>query len=228
MGQRLVFDVYRGRGEAGPYLICSIHFHWSAYTLACYQEAKMLIEGLKRHNYYERMSDKETIQMLIDIVQENVVEIPEMVIPGANGKEPTIVPKRNSRGGILKCDIEFAKQEGYKFTEENVHHSYGLVAISPEGIESLHSWAEAVEDFYIDEQIITNGMFYPLTYKEIQEEWGIDIGRIDDYNPPVKNVEEVYFEDIDKVIEWLEGFKNEWIVGRYMDGYVQYFMTICT
>jgi hypothetical protein len=156
MGQRLVFDVFRGRGEAGPYQICSIHFHWSAYTLACYQEAKMLIEGLKRHNYNERMSDKETIQILIDILQENVVTLPEMVIPNKDG-EPTIIPPKNSRGGILKCDIEYAKQEGYKFTEENVHHSYGLIAISNEGIESLHQWAEDIEDFYIDEQLITNG-----------------------------------------------------------------------
>lgn len=228
MGQRLVFDMYRGREEAGVYCICSIHFHWSAYTLACYQEAKMLIEGLKRHNYNERMSDKETIQILIDTVQENVVEIPEMVIPGTNGEKPTIVPKRNSRGGILKCDIEFARKEGYKFTEENVHHSYGLVAISEEGMDSLHNSAEELEDFYIDEQFFTNGLFSALTYKDIQDEWGIDIGQIDDYNPPVESVDAVYFEDVDKVINWLNGFKNEWIVGRYMDGNVQYFMTIYT
>ena len=228
MGQRLVFDVYRGRGEAGPYLICSINFQWSACTLACYQESKMLIEGLKRHNYNERMSDKETIQILIDTVQENIVEIPEMVIPGKNGEEPTYIPKRNSRGGILKDDIEFAKKEGYNFTEENVHYSYGLIAISRDGMASLREWAEALEDFYIDEQLVTNGLFYPLTYKDIQEEFGIDIGQVDDYNPPLKSVEEVYFEDIDKVIDWLKGFKNEWIIGRYMDGDVQYFMTTCT
>lgn len=229
MGERLIFDVYRGRGEVGPYQICSIHFHWSAYTLSCYQEAKLLIDGLKRYNYNERMSDKETIQILINILQENIHTIPEMVIPGKNGEEPSVIPSHDNRGGIYKDDIQYMKDEGYIFTEDKVHHSYGLLAVSPESIESFHEWAEDIEEFYIDEQFFTNSLFSILTCEELTSMGcGLDINQIGEYNPPIKNVEEVYFEDVDTVINWLKEFRNEWIIGKFYDNDKLFFMSIYT
>ena len=109
MGERLVFNMFRGH-QPNITQICSIHFHWSAYTQSVYEEAKMLFEGLKKRGYNINMSDHETIQLLIDTVQENVIIIPKMVVPPrpGTGEEPTIIPERMSRGGILDKDIEFA------------------------------------------------------------------------------------------------------------------------
>lgn len=234
MGERLVFNMFRGH-QPNITQICSIHFHWSAYTQSVYEEAKMLFEGLKKHGYNINMSDHETIQMLIDIVQENVITIPQMVVPPrpGTGEEPTIIPERMSRGGILDRDIEFARMEGYKFTEENVHHSNGLIAISNEGMDSLEEWAEDIEEFYIDEECYTNDLFTTLSYNDFKNEYpGINIDNIPDYfvpdgcDPTLPT-----FQNTDKLIEWIKDRRENgegWILGKYVFKDVMYFECIYT
>lgn len=234
MGERLVFDVFRGHNEAMRQ-ICAIHFHWSAYTESVYHEAKMLIDGLKRHGYHIHMSDHETIQMLIDIVQENEINIPQMVIPprSGTGEEPTIIPERKSIGGILKDDIEFARDRGYKFTEENVSHSNGLIAISEDAVDSCHTWAEDLEEFYIDEECYTNELFTTMTYDDFKNEFpGIDIDNIPDYSVP-DGCDPTFptFQNTDKLIEWLKDRREnggDWILGKYVLKDVMYFECIYT
>lgn len=235
MGERLVFDVFRGHYKEDITQICSIHFHWSAYTESVYHEAKMLFEGLKKRGYNIHMSDHETIQMLIDIVQENVVTIPQMVIPPrpGTGEEPTIIPARTSRGGICKDDVEFAKTENFKFTEEDVSHSNGLIAISEAGIDSLHQWAEDVEEFYIDEECYTNNLFTTMTYDDLKAECpGIDLDKIPDYYVP-NGCDPTFptFQNTNKLIDWLKDRRENsegWIIGKYENKGLMYYECIYT
>ena len=222
MGERLVFDVFRGRYKEDLTQLCSIHFHWSAYTESVYYEAKVLIDGLKKYGYNKHMSDHETIQILINTLQENVMCLPQQIIPPREGidEPPTIIPMRKCRGGILKDDIEFAKAEGFEFTEEDVSRSNGLIALSEDAIESLHEWAEDVEEFYIDEEAYTNSMFTTLTLKDIQEEYpGTDINSIPDYYVPDGCDPTLpTFDNTDKLISWIQDTKkeyNDWIIGKY-------------
>ena len=235
MGERLVFDVFRGHYKEDMTQICSIHFHWSAYTESVYHEAKVLIDGLKKYGYNKHMSDHETIQILINTLQENVMNISQQLFPSRPGidKQPTIIPVHTIRGGILKDDIEFAKTEGFEFTEENVSHSMGLIAISEDAIESLHELAEDVEEFYIDEECYTNSMFTTLTLKDIQEEYpGTDINSIPDYYVPDGCDPTLpTFGNTDKLIEWIQNIKTDyssWILGKYENKGIMYFECIYT
>ena len=226
MGERLVFDIYRGHDDH-YYQICSIHFHWSAYTMPVYREAKMLIDGLKRYNYNQHMTDHETIQMLIDIVQNNVVVVPETNTVNDKG-EVFHIEERKLRGGVSSTSEDYAREKGYKFETENVSRSYGLIGSTDESIESMHEWAEDIEDFYIDDEFFTNGLFSDMTLQEINDEnfgIGIDINRIPPYDV-WKDPTCVDFKDVDAIIEWLDAFGGDWIIGKYEENGILHFVTV--
>jgi len=228
MGERLVFDVYRGHDDH-YYQICSIHFHWSAYTMSVYREAKMLIDGLKRYNYNQHMSDHETIQILINIVQNNSVTVNDSIIFNYKGKIIHI-DKRTLHGGLASGSKDYARENGYKFETENVSHSYGIIGLCDEDIESMHEWAEDIEDFYIDDEFFTNDLFSDMTLQELKEEsfdFGIDINRIPPYDV-WRDPTCVNFEDVDAVIEWLDIFEGNWIIGKYEENGIWHFVTVYT
>ena len=225
MGERLVFDVHRGTSVDDYIHICSIHFHWSAYTKSIYHEAKFLIEGMKRHGYNMGMTDEETVQMFINILQENVVNISEVVIPHQDGTKEKI-PAHKVRGGVEKGDIEFAREHGYVFEEADVSASEGVIGISEEVIENMHDNAEDIEDFYMDEGWYTNGLYTTLTISDIENmQMEVNVNEVPDYNPPISDPSEPKFEDTDKLIEWLTGI-NDWIVGKYEEYGILFFVTI--
>ena len=234
MGERLVFNMFRGH-QPNITHICSIHFHWSAYTASVYHEAKMLIDGLKRHGYNINMSDHETIQLLIDTVQENVTVISQRVVPPrpGTGEEPTIIPERRYIGGITADDVEFAKMEGFKFTEDDVSHSNGIIAISNDAMNSFEEWAEDIEDFYIDDGCYTNSLFTTMPYNEFKNEYpGISVDNIPDYFVP-NGCDPTFptFWNTDELIAWIKDRQENsegWVLGKYVVNDVLYFECIYT
>ena len=60
MGERLVFEVIRHDKR-----LCCLHYHWSAYTGACYCEARDLIKSIRAQGYTKETTDSDLIRMIL-------------------------------------------------------------------------------------------------------------------------------------------------------------------
>ena len=177
MGERLVFNVYRGTSKDDSLRrLCALHFHWSAYASSVYREADMLIKGLRKFGYNKDMDDHEAIQVILNTIGDNVSEFTTM-----KGEY------RHTHGGVCETDIDLMKQEGYTWDDEHVNRAQGLIAISEEAINSFHNWAEDIEEFHIDEECYTNTMIECLDLDDARNKrHDLDIHLLPEYYIPDK------------------------------------------
>lgn len=62
MGQRLVVNVYKKASDEEPF--CNIYFHWSAYSISCYQEIKRIYDAVKS---LDAEDDEDVIKALMNV-----------------------------------------------------------------------------------------------------------------------------------------------------------------
>ena len=217
MGQRLLFKMHRGKGET-THLLCAIHFHWSAYTLDCYQTAKMLIRGLKKYNYRSDMTDKETLQIIINILESNVTDITESYYRDKDGVEH-VIPRYYATGGVAKNSMDICEKMGLIFNREHVNRSEGLLIVGEDNIETSIDMEEDTEDFFIDGEFFTNDLFSTMEFSSVKDIIpDIKLDDIPDYYAPC-DPSLVSFCDIDKMIHWILELRDknpyDWILGKY-------------
>ena len=66
MGERLVFKCIKD-----DKMFATLYFHWSAYTLAGYEEAINIVRGIKERGWTKEKSVTETLQILCDMLENN-------------------------------------------------------------------------------------------------------------------------------------------------------------
>lgn len=177
MGQRLVVTIKKDNND-----LAKIYFHWSAYTYSALFETKKVIDCIYNH---EDETIKELQLRLIRFVEDN-------------------------GGGIKGDDSEFKYiQRMYPnevFKTLNYSRSYGLIALSKDGMQDLQDWSEGDVTIDLDTDTVENTVFcwyeYIDEYNEERKEWdddfeGYELEYIEDIGYDIGNFN---IEDIDDIL----------------------------
>ena len=203
MGERLVFEVIRHDKR-----LCCLHYHWSAYTGACYCEARDLIKSIRAQGYTKETTDSDLIRMILHyLYRENkfdtiIDDKPYRVCGGLLMGQDSIIKE-------MYPDIpesEYTPDEGF-----SISRSYGLLILSEDACENAMDGAEEFEEINFDLEIFTNGIWFtyepPLDDNIIREEIGGDPEKllpVFTQPPDELSYWEVSFDDVDTIIEWFE------------------------
>ena len=200
MGQRLVVTV-RGNNED----LAKIYFHWSAYTYSALLETKKIVDCIYNHED----ETKEELQLrLIKFCEEN-------------------------GGGIKGDESEFEyiqnRYPNETFKRDNYSRSYGLIALSPTGMEDLQSWSEGDVTIFIDEdeEGIANEVFY--WYESIEEynkdrkEWDEDFEgyKLEDLEDIGYDLGNFDMEDLDDILRIMYNIDGVCRYGKEIFGLIE-------
>lgn len=191
MGQRLVVTV-KNNGKD----LAKIYFHWSAYTVSALMEARRIVDCICEEDY---KTEKELKLRLIHFCEEN-----------GGGID----------GGSDSPEFKYIQNmfPNETFKSEGINRTYGLIALSENGMNDLQYWSEGDLDIILDEDLIINYVYYGYDnfeeYKENRSDW-------DDYFDKDMKLEdvpdigydlcEIGFDEIDDVIAELNTV-NEFVV----------------
>lgn len=191
MGQRLVVTV-KNNGKD----LAKIYFHWSAYTVSALMEARRIVDCICEEDY---KTEKELKLRLIHFCEEN-----------GGGID----------GGSDSPEFKYIQNmfPNETFKSEGINRTYGLIALSENGMNDLQYWSEGDLDIILDEDLIINYVYYGYDnfeeYKENRSDWDDDF----DKDMKLENVPdigydlcEIGFDEIDDVIAELNTV-NEFVV----------------
>lgn len=171
MGQRLVVTITKNNED-----LAKIYYHWSAYTYSALLETKKIIDCIYNH-------EDETVKEM----QLRLIKFLE-----CNG------------GGIKGDESEFEYiQRMYPnetFKKENYSRSYGLIALSKDGMCDLQDWSEGDVTINLDTDMVENTVF--CCYDNI-DEYNTERKEWDD------DFEEYTFEDLEEIDYDIGNFRVE-------------------
>lgn len=152
MGQRLVVTIQKNDKE-----IAKLYYHWSAYSFSALKETQEIVNCIFNH---EDETESELLLRLIRFCE-------------ANG------------GGIDGVEEEFQYiQSLYPneiFKKDGYSRSYGLIALSKQGMEEMQAYSEGDMTIDLDEEKIYNGVF---SYYESLEEYNSEMQECDEEFEP--------------------------------------------
>lgn len=206
MGQRLVFKCMKD-----DKCFATLYYHWSAYTMSVYAEGCDIVKGLKSRNWTKDMSVKETIAILLDVLESNISDFDADCHGGVSGGTDSAEWKALIEMGITP-------HEG-----EHVDRTYGLLDVTEEGMKNALDWAEDIEEINFDECYFTNGCFivFDMNDKyehddlaEICENYG-DIDKMD-----IPDLPEIFrntiipFDKAEETQELARKYYDKFILGK--------------
>lgn len=191
MGQRLVVTV-KNNGKD----LAKIYFHWSAYTVSALMEARRIVDCICEEDY---KTEKELKLRLIHFCEEN-----------GGGID----------GGSDSPEFKYIQNmfPNETFKSEGINRTYGLIALSENGMNDLQNWSEGDLDIILDEDLIINYVYFGYDnfeeYKENRSDWDDDFDKdmkLEDVPDIGYDLCEIGFDEIDDVIAELNKV-NEFVV----------------
>lgn len=222
MGERLVFQCFKNEEK-----IATLYFHWSAYTIECYNVARDLIASLKKRGYSHDWTKEQIQCCLADILWEDFV-FPEHDIKDADGN--VVCHVKEEHGGIDGSKDENGELYEYKAFENlgydiskidfsKLSRSCGLISITERGMQESEDWAEAIEEFNFDEEYFTNNICYCCGCDEIDlpdEEYE----KLPIFDPPEELWDVIPWDRAEDAFNWFkETYQDE---GHYILGKASY------
>lgn len=107
MGQRLVVDVYKKESDDEPF--CKIYFHWSAYSISCYQELIRIYDAVES---VDAKDDEDVIKALMSVGMYPSLEDEQYIKDNYGIEYDTNLLDRNE-GLISFTDESMSSAEGY-------------------------------------------------------------------------------------------------------------------
>ena len=191
MGQRLVVTVKNNGKDSAK-----IYFHWSAYTVSALMEARRIVDCICEEDY---KTEKELKLRLIHFCEEN-----------GGGID----------GGSDSPEFKYIQNmfPNETFKSEGINRTYGLIALSENGMNDLQNWSEGDLDIILDEDLIINYVYFGYDnfeeYKENRSDWDDDFDKdmkLEDVPDIGYDLCEIGFDEIDDVIAELNKV-NEFVV----------------
>lgn len=191
MGQRLVVTV-KNNGKD----LAKIYFHWSAYTVSALMEARRIVDCICEEDY---KTEKELQLRLIHFCEES-----------GGGID----------GGSDSPEFKYIQNmfPNETFKSEGINRTYGLIALSENGMNDLQNWSEGDLDIILDEDLIINYVYFGYDnfeeYKENRSDWDDDFDKdmkLEDVPDIGYDLCEIGFDEIDDVIAELNKV-NEFVV----------------
>ena len=144
MGQRLVITV---RQDNKP--LAAIYYHWSAYSVSAIKETRDVVKCI----YDDSNPVKDMRLRLIRFVERN-------------GGGIAASNDVNERAAIQSM------YPGEVFKTDGIDRSYGLIALSEDGIADLQHWSEGDVTIELDSGMVYNDVCFYEDYNElVKEEW---------------------------------------------------------
>jgi len=185
MGQRLVVTIHNKGRD-----IAKIYYHWSAYSVSALKEVDEILNCI-----YDGEDESES-EMLLRLIRFC----------------------ENNGGGIdgVPAEIAYIKKlyPGEEF-KEDVHRSYGLIALSEGGMAQMQYWSEGDITIDLDEERIDNTVYWSYDsiddYNKQREEWDDDFEplTLDDVTDIGYDLGDIAVEDLYDVIAELESV--DWV-----------------
>ena len=191
MGQRLNIEMV-ANGES----LVNAYFHWSAYTVSALMEARRIVDCICEEDY---KTEKEFQLRLIHFCEEN-----------GGGID----------GGSDSPEFKYIQNmfPNETFKSEGINRTYGLIALSENGMNDLQTWSEGDLDIILDEDLIVNYVYFGYDnfeeYKENRSDWDDDFDKdmkLEDVPDIGYDLCEIGFDEIDDVIAELNKV-NEFVV----------------
>lgn len=180
MGQRLVVTIHNNNKE-----IAKVYFHWSAYSYDALLEAQRIVKCIYNH---EDETEKELKLRLVRFCEAN-----------GGGID----------GGEDSTEFKFvqAMYPNETFVKENYSRTYGLIALSEDGMDDMQSYSEGDLDIYLDDETVCNGIY---NYYESLEEYNRELQECDEEPKTLDDIvdigydiSEIDIKDLDDVVEKL-------------------------
>lgn len=191
MGQRLVITV-----KNNGINLAKIYYHWSAYTVSALMEARRIVDCICEEDY---KTEKELKLRLIHFCEKN-----------GGGID----------GGSDSPEFKYIQNmfPNETFKSEGINRTYGLIALSENGMNDLQNWSEGDLDIILDEDLIINYVYFGYDnfeeYKENRSDWDDDFDKdmkLEDVPDIGYDLCEIVFDEIDDVIAELNKV-NEFVV----------------
>lgn len=219
MGQRLIIKVYEDRDSMDEYrkgAICSIYYHWSAYSMSALYEAKNLVEAIRdtledgevpRKAILDKIQcEKRQLNIKIGMPNRNLTDFLQHknsdIELSDDDKESLVdfLIKVVEKIGIRVDEDDWKNLEkkypNIKFSKENLNRSTGLIAFTEEAQQSQMNWCEGLVEIYLREQEIDSDVYF---FAEDDEELKEELHEMDemmseeDINEIIKNVKELKY-----------------------------------
>lgn len=175
MGQRLVVKCIYDKE-----LIATIYYHWSGFTISSLEETKSILDSLDLSKFYNEESKEDIIFQLINYLEKN-------------------------GGGVDVDDRGLAKEcfSEYNFST-NVDRNCGLLAFSPDNMESMINIAEGIVEINFDTCKIHNDVLAEYDIDDYLE-YFCDGNDENLYIPSLDfDLIDIGFNDLEDVIERLK------------------------
>lgn len=171
MGERLVFKVqYEGKR------LCDIYYHWSAWPIDIWREARTLYEGLKKRSWSKGNTSAETLLLIIDtLINDSLDAAIDWDKFNKGNYTYETAPRFNAHGGLQPkpSNVEAAKryfaENGIevKLDEEltgeyaTLSRNCGILAVTDELMKEYEDWAEDLCELDLDDLTVTNPYLFP-------------------------------------------------------------------
>lgn len=237
MGQRLVVKIFEdantawtGKEEGKDNSLCSIYYHWSAYSTSSLIELCKIVdamsEELEKNSVGKRVYISESkdarvkivlpnfklVKFLSETTDENVkldeidkMQLIQFLIKSLERVGARIDSDEYKTLPKLYPDIEFVKNE------EELNRNDGLIAITEKEKDNYDVYAEGYAYVYLKQRIVETDVYsYEFSKADLEDslrEW--DCFTDEEVEEIMKNIEkidknpydEVDFEDIEEAIE---------------------------
>lgn len=219
MGQRLIIKVYEDKNSMDEYrkgAICSIYYHWSAYSISALYEAKNLVEAI-RDELEEGKAPRQIITSKVDgFTKESNMRfnLPNYNVANfLQQKDSNIKLTDDDKESLIDFLIRVVEKLGIrvdeddhknmtelypniKFSQENLNRSTGLIAFTEEAQKSQMDWCEGLVEIYLREQEINSDVYF---FAEGKEELKEELHQMDemmteeDIDEIIKNIKELQY-----------------------------------
>lgn len=223
MGQRLIIKVYEDKNSMDEYrkgAICSIYYHWSAYSMSALHEAKSLIEAI-RDELEEGKAPRQIITSKVDgFTKESNMRfnLPNYNVANfLQQKDSNIKLTDDDKESLIDFLIRVVEKMGIrvdeddhknmtelypniKFSQENLNRSTGLIAFTEEAQKSQMDWCEGLVEIFLREQEINSDVYF---FAEDDEELKDELHEMDemmteeDMNEIIKDIKELKYNPVE-------------------------------
>lgn len=184
----------------------SLYFHWGAYTSCVYYIGKMVIDGLKKRECTDDMTNDDVCKLLLDILEKDFVT-EDYTFKEVDGTERKVKGHhggmdcaKDSYGHLI--DLPYWKAIGVEPELDGVSRSDGLIGVSDENKRNMANLSCAVEVLDFDSKTFSNHNFSRWNPADMIDEY--DFTEEDLKNFPeidTEPLEDFGWDEIDKVMQ---------------------------
>lgn len=202
MGQRLVISVFENSASYSDNPIARIYYHWSAYTVSAFEEAKELLDTYYLDEDISKIGD--TRVRLLRSVEKHGGGISG----GLKGDEIKEIKQSQGLISLVNCECN------------NISRNCGLIAFTKTGMDNLENASEGDLDLILDNDIddatVINYVYSHYdNFDEIKEFYD-DLEETEVHEIPFDLDGEFSYSELEEAVDFLNN-NNEYVFKRRGD-----------